>query len=91
MGIGLDTLKGGRQVRSQECKWFPKSLGAMVPVEAFFSDAHLIEQLANWIIDQIFAIELGRGNGSDCHETRRNGPRRVDFRPKNGTQNGTIR
>ena len=50
----------------------------------FFSDAYfnlvMIDQLANWIIDQIFEIELllGRGNGSDWHETRRN----EVFRPK---------
>ena len=42
------------------------------------SDAHLIGQLANWIIDQIFEIELGHGNCLDWHETWRN----EVFRPK---------
>ena len=38
------------------------------------SDAHLIGQLANWTIDQIFDTELGFGNCSDCnwHETQKN-------------------
>ena len=44
----------------------------------FLSDAPLIGQLANWIIDQIFEIELGRGNCLDWHETWRN----EVFRPK---------
>ena len=57
---------------------FIRSWGAILPLETFFSDAHLIGQLANWIIDQIFEIELGFGNCSDWHETRRN----EVFRPK---------
>ena len=38
----------------------------------------LIVQLCNWIIDQIFEIQLGRRNGLYWHEVRRN----EDFRPK---------
>ena len=38
----------------------------------FFSDAHLIGQLANWMIDQIFETELGFGSCSDWHETWKN-------------------
>ena len=44
----------------------------------FFSDAHLIGQSANWMIDQIFGTELGFGSCSDWHETWKNGV----FRPK---------
>ena len=45
-----------------------------------FSDAHLIGQLANWVIEQIFEIELGRGNGLDWHKTRRNEVFRPQFK-----------
>ena len=57
---------------------FPSSKGTTFTLGTFSSDAHLIGQLANWIIDQIFEIELGRGNDLDWHETRRN----EVFRPK---------
>ena len=64
--------------QSEARKWFPRSQETTLPAGIFFSDAHLIVQLANWIIDQIFEIELGLGNCSDWHETRRN----EVFRPK---------
>ena len=53
MGIlGSDTSKEGRQVQSQVWKWFPRSQGIILSLGTFFLDAHLIGQLANWIIDQ---------------------------------------
>ena len=59
-------------------KWIPMSQRAILPLGTFFSDAHPIGQLANWIIDQIFEIELGFGNCSDWHLPRRD----EVFRPK---------
>ena len=78
MGIlGSDTSKEGLQV--QEWTWFPRSQGVILSLRTFFSDAHLIGQLANWIIDQTFEIELGFGDCSDWHETRRNEVFRLIF------------
>ena len=69
--LGSEISREGRQVQSKEWKWFPRSLGAIASVGTFFSDACLIGQLANWIIDQIFETELGRGNGLDWYEVRK--------------------
>ena len=57
---------------------FIRSWGAILHIKNLFSDAHLIDQLTNWIIDQIFEIELGSGNGLDWYEMRKN----EVFRPK---------
>ena len=76
--LGPDTSKEGRQVQSQEWKWFPWPLGVILSLGSFFSDAHLVGQLANQIIDQIFETELKHENGLDGQEMRRN----EIFRPK---------
>ena len=51
---------------------FIRSWGAILHIKNLFSDAHLIGQLTNWIIDQIFEIELASVNGFDRHEMWRN-------------------
>ena len=76
--LGSDSSNEGQQVKSYVWKLFPRSQGTNLPLRTFFSDAHLISQLANWVIDQIFEIELGHGIGLEWHETRRN----EVFRPK---------
>ena len=53
---------------------FIRSWEAIFPEETLFSSDHIIGQLTitNWLIDQIFEIELGRGKGLDRHEMGRN-------------------
>ena len=59
----VEYLEGGSAGSILKAEMVPQvSQGAIVPLGTFFSDAYLIGQLANWIIDQIFEIELGRGN-----------------------------
>ena len=56
----------------------PQITGSNSSFRSFVSGAHLIGQLANWVIGHFFEVELGRGNGSDWHATQRN----KFFRPK---------
>ena len=57
---------------------FPRWQRPILPLETNFSDAYLIGQLANWVIDQIFEIVLGHRIVLNWLETRRN----EVFRPK---------
>ena len=52
-----------------------RSWGAISPFKTLFSDTDIIGQLINWIIDQIYEIELGCRNGFDWSK------RRAYFRP----------
>ena len=45
---------------------FIRSWGAILSLRNLFSDAHLIGQLTNRIIDRILEIELGRGITLRC-------------------------
>ena len=72
-------LEGGSAGPISRAQMVPQVAGRIVPLGTFFSDAYLIDQLANKINEQIFEIELGHGNGSEWHKTLK---RNQVFRPK---------